>query len=132
MEGNVMAEGYFIRAKCKPGFRRDGRYFPAEGIMLAKTALSDDAFNRLKTEPMLIIEYGDYEALVEHAEVINTSEQAMEEMIEVIGMLEANRQDSDWTKDSEPKVESIKALLNRSVTAAQRNEAWKIYQRRVQ
>lgn len=126
-----MAEGYFIRAKCKPGFRRHGRYFPAEGIMLTKSALKDDELNRLKAEPMLIIEYGDYEALAEHAEVINTSEQAMEEIIEVIGMLEANHQDSDWTKDGEPKVEAIEALLDNSVTAAQRNEAWKIYQKRV-
>lgn len=127
-----MAEGYFIRAKCKPGFRRDGRYFPAEGIMLTKTVLTDDELSRLKAEPMLVIECGDYEALAEHAEVMNTSEQTMEEIIEVIGMLEANHQNSDWTKDGEPKVEAIEALIDSSVTAAQRNEAWKIYQRRVQ
>ncbi|WP_163833283.1 hypothetical protein [Spartinivicinus ruber] len=126
-----MPEGYLIRAKQKPGFRRCGRYFSAEGTVITKTELEPALFARLKAEPMLIIEQGDFTALAEKAEVENTSPDALEEMIEVIGMLDANRDEEDWSKDGKPKVEAIEGLLNQDISAAQRNEAWKIYQTRV-
>ncbi|MDE1465614.1 hypothetical protein [Spartinivicinus poritis] len=126
-----MPEGYLIRSKQQPGFRRCNRYFPYEGITIPTNELDAETLKKLKAEPRLIIKHGEFEALAEQVEINNTTSDVMEDIIEVIGMLDANHNEDDWAKDGKPKVEAIEGLLDKDISAAQRNQAWAEYQQRV-
>jgi len=49
-------------------------------------------------------------------------------LVELIGELPPKDNKSVWTSDNKPKTEALEKLLGAPVSAAQRDEAWGLYQ----
>lgn len=50
-----------------------------------------------------------------------------EQIVEAIGQLEPGNE-QHWTKGNKPEIKALENLLGTAPTAAERDEAWKIYQ----
>ena len=52
----------------------------------------------------------------------------VDRLVELIGELPPKDNKTVWTSDNKPKTEALEKLLGEPVSAAQRDEAWKVYQ----
>ena len=62
---------------------------------------------------------------IEHKVKKTESDVSVEEIIEAIGLLEADNADN-WTADNKPQVKALEGLLGKDITAEQRDEAFEI------
>ncbi|USH01071.1 hypothetical protein K6Q96_08965 [Grimontia kaedaensis] len=106
---------WFVRAKQPPGFRRAGHYFPYEGKTLTLSELTDAEREAIAHEPRLVVG----EPL---PETPATPDPLIDDIVEVIGMLDDSKK---------PSVKAIEAVLEKDISAAQRDTAWRRYQDRL-
>lgn len=79
---------------------------------------SDEELERLQDEPMLVVQHVDG--------MSSLSEE--EELQAVIGGLDV-MDATLWTDGGKPQVKAIEAVLGRQISAADRDEAWDIFQK---
>jgi len=74
---------------------------------------------------------GQYADMTEEAEVEAEDEELsndfIEDIVEAIALLEEGNEEH-WTTIGRPEVKALKAILDRKVTAADRDAAWLVYQ----
>ena len=104
------------------GFRRAGISHTREPVDHQDDKFSKEEMALLQAEPMLVVQHvedsseGDPEA-----DLAATILTAMAGLDAMDGTL--------WTESGKPQVKAIEAVLHQQISAADRDAAWKIYQR---
>ena len=111
-----MSELLFIRSKNKRGFRRAGEFFPAKGKTIDPADFTESQLEQIKAEPMLIVTEGA------EAPIDDTPDELIEDIVEAIGMIDP---------DKKPNVKDLENILDKDITAAQRDAAWGVYKDRI-
>lgn len=103
-----------VSARAKAGFFRCGEFFPQAGRVVSSADFSEAAWERIASEPNLVVEpAGEDEP--------GTADEAIAEIVAAISTLPADA----FTQAGPPKVGAVReALGDKTVTAEQVTVAW--------
>lgn len=105
-----------IRAVRPEGRFRAGRFWPAEGVVLAEGTLDDDAQAAIEADPYLRIEPADAEP-----DDAGDAEAAKAEIVRAISDLPPEA----FGGDGKPRLDALRAALpSLKISAALRDEVW--------
>ncbi len=87
------------------------------------TKYKDDDFSKDELE----ILKNESELIVEHVEDEQDDSVALEDIVKAIGNLSIDDKES-WTNDGAPQVKALGDILSQTISAKDRDAAWKVYQ----
>ena len=132
-----MVLGHNIRALAERGFWRLGTHFSREPQFFEAGFWTDDQLAVLRAEPQLTVDsvltgdivpdYVTDREIAEEVWKVRDQAAAAGDLGAAIALLDPETPDH-WQRDGKPKVKALEVVLNRPVTAAERDDAWAKFQ----
>ena len=113
---------YLSVTSRRAGFRRAGRAWPAEPVIVATAAFSAAQLDAIINEPNLIV------ARAEAPTDETPADERIDRLVAGVASMAQEAQAGDWTKSGKPTVEALERIAGLDdITAAERDRAVAIY-----